>query len=341
MNEKVLGKTGLKVKTLGFGGIPIQRVSEKEAIRVIRHCYDLGINFFDTARCYTVSEERVGKAMEDKRDDIIIATKSLGRTKEELFNDLETSLRELRTDWIDLYQLHNISNKETWQQVNSSNGALEAMYTALDDGRIRHLGITSHNTSLLTEIVKEQIFETVQVPFNYLATLPSKELLHISQKMKVGTIIMKPFGGGTFSSADAALKFILGNEKIDVVIPGMMSTAEVVENVSIASGPYILNSKDLELIERDRIELGNQFCRTCDYCQPCPQEINISFTLNVDTILKRMGCSSRFKELYQEVKEKVATCTECGECEAKCPYHLPIRKLLPVKVNSIEKDLNI
>ena len=150
---------------------------------------------------------------------------------------------------------------------------------------------------------------------------------------------MKPIGGGAFNSASTALKYIFREENIDVVIPGMMSIYEVEENVKIASGPYDLSSEELEIIENDKAELGNKFCRTCDYCQPCPQEINISFALNLATILKRMGYSSIFEELYQDIKSKVSTCIDCGECEARCPYHLPIRKLLPVRIKSFEKNL--
>jgi len=177
LKERILGRTGLKVRPLGFGGIPIQRVTEDEAIQVIRRCYELGINYFDTARAYTVSEERIGKALEDVRDDVFIATKSGRRAKDEVLQELETSLTNLRTDWIDVYQLHNVSSKDEWEQVTSPGGALEALYQARDEGKIKHLGITSHNPTLLTEIVKENIFETILIPYNYLATLPAEELL--------------------------------------------------------------------------------------------------------------------------------------------------------------------
>ena len=341
LKEKILGKTGIKVRILGFGGIPIQRVSEREAINVIKHCHDLGINFFDTARNYTTSEERIGKALENIRDNVIIATKSLGRTQEDLNKDLETSLKDLRTDVIDIFQLHNVSTREAWEQITSQNGALRALYKAHDEGKVRHIGITSHNTSILTEIVKEQTFETVQIPFNYLSTLPSEELLKYCKKSNIGTIIMKPFGGGAFTSASTALKYILREENVDVVIPGMMSIDEVEENVKIASGSYALNSEELRIINRDKTELGDQFCRTCDYCQPCPQKIYISFGLNLTTALKRMGYSSRFDELYQDVKSKASTCIDCGECETRCPYHLPIRKLLPARIKSFEENLKV
>ncbi len=337
MRVKILGRTGLSVKVIGFGGIPIQRVTEEEAIKVVRRCYDLGINYFDTARVYTVSEERIGKALEDVRDQVCIATKSLFRQKNEVLEDLETSLKNLRTDWIDVYQLHNISSIEVWKKVIAPNGALEALYKARDKGKILHLGVTSHNPKFLTEIVKEDIFETIQIPFNYLTTLETEELLDLCHKMNVGTVIMKPLGGGALSNANVALKFILKNKNVDIVIPGMMNVSEVEENITIDSDPYTLCTEEMNLIENDRAELGSQFCRTCDYCQPCPQEINISFVLTSETFLKRVGWSPRFEKLFQEAKAKIPTCIECGDCESRCPYHLPIKRMLPMKIKSLDR----
>jgi predicted aldo/keto reductase-like oxidoreductase len=326
------------VKSLGFGGIPIQRVSEDKAIQVVRRCYELGINYFDTARAYTVSEERVGKALEGVRDDVFIATKSRRRTKDEVLQELETSLTNLRTDWIDVYQLHHVSSEEEWEQITSPGGALEALYQARDEGKIKHLGITSHDPTLLTDIVKEDIFETIMIPYNYLATIPSEELLPLCQKMNVGTVIMKPFGGGALSNIRTALKFVLSDENADVVIPGTMSVQEVEENVSVASDSYVLGPEERELIEKDKVELGNEYCRACNYCQPCPQGIPIPFVLRTETqFLKRMGWSPNLEKQLQKAIEVVPTCLKCGECESRCPYHLPITKLLPVKLASLVK----
>jgi len=338
LKERILGKTGLKVRTLGFGGIPIQKVTKDEAIQVVRRCYELGINYFDTARAYTVSEERVGKALEGVRDEVFIATKSRRRTKDEVLLELEISLTNLRTDWIDVYQLHNVSSEEEWEQVTSPGGALEALYQARDEGKIKHLGITSHNPTLLTEIVKEDIFETILIPYNYLATLPGEDLLPLCHKMNVGTVIMKPFGGGAFSNIKTALKFLLGDKNVDVVVPGMKSIQEVEENVSVASTSYVLGPEELEFIEKDRVELGSEYCRACNYCQPCQQGIPISFVLRTETqFLKRIGWSPNLEKQLQEAIEVVPTCLKCGECESRCPYHLPISELLPVKLASLVK----
>lgn len=329
MRETFLGRTGLRVKRLGFGGIPIQRVTEEEAIEVVRRCHELGIDYYDTARGYTVSEERIGKALEDVRDDVVLATKSGRRTSEELLDELDVSLRNLRTDWIDVYQLHNVSSMEAWEQVKGPGGALEALLQARDDGKIWHLGITSHDPAVLTEIVRESIFETVMIPYNYLTLKPEEALLPLCQEMNVGTISMKPFGGGVFSNANTALKFVLGEERVDIAIPGMMSVAEVEENVGVASGGLELSEAELELIEGDKEELGSQFCRACGYCQPCPQGIPITFLLRAEgQFLKRMGWRPGTEERFEDAIQRAEICLECGECEGRCPYHLPIRQLL-------------
>lgn len=340
LRETILGRTGLKVKILGFGGIPIQRVTEEEAIGVVRRCHELGINYYDTARGYTVSEERIGKALEDVREEVILATKSGRRTGEEMEEELETSLRNLRTDWIDVYQLHNVSSMDAWERIKAPGGALEALYKAQEEGRIRHLGITSHDPAVLADIVRDDIFETIMIPYNYLTLKPEEELLPLCHEMNVGTIIMKPFGGGAFSNANTALKFVLSREHVDIAIPGMMTVDEVEENLGVASDAHTISEGELELIERDRVELGSRFCRACNYCQPCPQEVPITFVLRAESqFLKRMGWRPGTDVRIAEAVEKAGSCIECGECEGRCPYHLPIRQLLPERAASLSRLL--
>ena len=330
LKEKILGKTGLKVRTLGFGGIPIQRISEKESIEVVRRCYELGMNYFDAARAYTVSEERIGKALEDVRDKVILATKSGKRTAEEVEKELETSLKNLRTDYIDVYQLHNVTYQEQWDQVRAYGGAMEALNKAKEEGKIKHISVTSHSPDLSIELVNSGLFETLLIPYNYLTPKPANELLPLCKKLNVGTIIMKPFGGGAFSNANTALKYVFNNPNTDLVIPGVLSLAEVEENWNVWNGDLTLTQEEIDLIERDKKELGNQFCRGCNYCQPCPQGINISFLLRAEKqTLRRMGWSDSRAESVTKAIEKGKTCLKCGECESRCPYELPIRELLP------------
>ena len=340
LKEIVLGRTGLKIKILGFGAIPIQLVSEEEAVKVVRHCYDLGINYFDTARGYTVSEERIGKALEKVRDDVFIATKTANRTKKGALEELETSLKNLRTDRIDVYQLHNISSKEEWDLARADDGALQALYEAYDQGKILHLGVTSHDPGLLTEIIKEDIFETAMIPYNYLATVPGDELLPLCRRKSVGTVIMKPFGGGAFSNIEIALKFLLSKDCVDVVIPGMMSLREVDDNFAVAEGTYDLTKDDLETIDKDREELGSDYCRGCNYCQPCQQGIPISFVLRAEQqFIKRVGWADWLQEQYLKAEETVPSCVVCRECEERCPYSLEISEMLPLKLASLRKTL--
>ncbi len=177
LKEIILGRTGLKVKTLGFGGIPIQRVTEKKTVEIVRHCYDLGMNYYDTARGYTVSEERIGKALEDVRVEVIYATKSGRRTAEGIWEELDISLKNLRTDYIDIYQLHNVTNQQQWEQVRALGGAMEAMNQAHEEGKIKHISVTSHNPDLSIELVKSGLFSTLMIPFNYLTPKPAENLV--------------------------------------------------------------------------------------------------------------------------------------------------------------------
>jgi predicted aldo/keto reductase-like oxidoreductase len=291
----------------------------------------LGINYYDTAIGYTVSEERIGKALKDVRENVVLATKTHAETREEVFKDLEASLMNLQTDHVDVYQLHGVSSIESWKRISGPGGALEAFYEAKDQRRIHHIGITGHNLDVLKQIVEEDIFETILVQLNYLAPEPLTELLPLCQKMNVGTIIMKPFAGGALSDASTALKFLLAKDDVDTVIPGMQSIEEVEKNVAVATGTYRLTSDEEKLIEKDLKELGGQFCRGCDYCQPCPEGIPISAVLRSESTVKRMGLNSRTRRQLEEGLEKANSCVQCGTCEKRCPYKLPIRELLGTK----------
>jgi predicted aldo/keto reductase-like oxidoreductase len=340
LKKRRLGKTGLQVTEIGFGGIPIQRVSEEEAIRVVKRCYELGINYYDTARGYTTSEERIGKALEGVRDKVFIATKSHSKTAKELRENLKTSLRNLKTDYLDLYQLHNVTD-DTWKTLNAAGGAYEEILKIKEEGIARHIGVTSHSPTFLTRIVGEgSPFETIMVGYNYIALEPSKALLPACKKMDVGTIIMKPFGGGAFTNARTALKFVLADKNADCTIPGMQNVAEVDENVEVCGGSLSLSKDDLDSIEMDRAALGDEFCAACDYCQPCPVGIPISFVLRTEmSTLRRMGWTEGTIKQTKEVAPKVAACLDCGACETRCPYQLPIRKLLPEKMDALLKRL--
>lgn len=337
MKEKTLGRTELLVKTLGFGGIPIQRVSEEEAIAVVRRCYELGLNYYDTARNYSNSEQRIGKALEDVRENVIYATKSHQKTANGIRKELAISLKNLRTDYIDIYQLHNVTTEEQWKQVREPGGAVEAVNEAKESGKIRHISVTSHNPDLAIKLVKSNLFSTLMIPYNYLALKPQEKLLPLCNKLNVGTIIMKPFGGGAFSNANTALKFVYNNPNVDIVIPGVPVIAELEENYRVWLSDLTISEEEKELIEKDRVELGKNYCRGCGYCQPCPQEISISFILRAEKqTLRRMGWSEGRVNSLKNAFAKAKTCIKCGECESRCPYELPIMELIPESVERLK-----
>lgn len=340
LKKKKLGKTGLRVTEMGFGGIPIQRISEEEAIQVVKRCYELGINYYDTARAYTTSEERIGKALEGIRENVYIATKSAAKTAKEIIENFEISLKNLRTDYIDIYQLHNVT-EEGWKIISAPGGALEAVLDLKNQGLVHHIGVTSHSPSFLTKIISEgSSFETIMVGYNYIATEPAEKLLPLCKENEIGTIIMKPFGGGAFSNAHTALKFVIADKNVDCTIPGMLSVAEVEENVKVCEGNLALSKEELDSIDLDRVVLGSEFCAACEYCQPCPAGIPISFVLRTElSTLRRMGWTEGIVKQTQETAPKVAACLDCGACETRCPYQLPIRALLPEKMDALLKRL--
>jgi predicted aldo/keto reductase-like oxidoreductase len=329
--EKIkLGKSELMVSQVGFGGIPIQRLSEAEAVRVVRHCLDRGVSYLDTAIGYSTSEERIGKAIAGRREGLILASKSPAKDRAGLLANLDVSLRRLGVDYIDLYQLHNVS-PEDYDRVVAPGGALEGAQEALRAGKIRHIGITSHSLESAKKGVASGLFETVMFPFNFVAREPGEELYPLAVEQDMGFIVMKPLGGGMLSSGRLAFKYLAQFPRA-VAIPGIEKPAEMDEILGVLKEPPGLSSSDLAEIERIRGELGSRFCRRCDYCQPCPQGIGISTLMGAQSAVKRMPVA-RFLELCKDAAEKAADCEDCGECEARCPYGLPIRQMMDEAVS--------
>jgi predicted aldo/keto reductase-like oxidoreductase len=334
-----LGKTGLEVSRIGFGGIPIQRLSEDEAIRVVQHCLDLGITFLDTANAYTTSEERIGKAIAGRREQVVIATKTGARDSTTALEHLDLSLKHLNVDAIDLWQFHNVSTVEAYEQVLGPNGAMEAAQRALRAGKIRHIGITSHSLDIASKAVASRHFETIQFPFNFVTNEPAAELVPLAQKHDVGFIAMKPMAGGMLDDANLAIKYLLQFENV-VPDPGIAKCEEIEEIVSIVSGSWKLKPQEQREIERFRAEVGTRFCRRCEYCQPCPQGVNISLIMNLQSFLKRFPVESFAEGWIAEGVESAKNCAECGECEEKCPYHLPIREMLVENIQYFESVMS-
>ncbi len=322
---RLLGKTSMKVKRVGFGGIPIQRITQEEVYNVINELENQGISFIDTARGYTVSEEYIGNAIKGKRDKFFIATKSMSRDYESMKADIQKSLECLKTDYIDLYQLHNVKIEE-YENILKEGMAYQALLEAKEQGIIKHIGITSHSLETIEKAVDTDKFETVQFPYNIVET-QADEAFRKANKRGIGVIIMKPLAGGAIDDATLAIKYILSKDYIDIVIPGMENSEQVIEN-SLVLENLELTSEDEEKIKLIKNTLGKRFCRRCEYCLPCPKGINIPMNFLIEGYYSRYNLKEWAKERYSTLKGKAKDCVECGICENRCPYDLPIREML-------------
>jgi len=336
--EKVrLGKTGMMVTKIGFGGIPIQRVSEEEAIVVVKRCLALGINFIDTAHAYTTSEERIGKAIAGRREDLILATKSPARDREGLEKHLKQSLERLAVDYIDLYQFHQVGDFKTLETIMDPSGPMAVMQEAKKAGLIKHIGVTSHSLDVAKEAVKLDVFETIMFPFNFITCEAADELLPLAKKHDVGFIGMKPLAGGMLDNVTIAFKYLLQFPEV-VPIPGVSEVREIDEIIQVLDGPWEMTGAEQLEIHRLREELGTRFCRRCDYCLPCNEEIPISTVMTSSSFLKRMPREWFFTGVFAKVFERAANCTECGDCEERCPYQLPIREMMAEQIQWFEEE---
>jgi predicted aldo/keto reductase-like oxidoreductase len=326
--EKIrFGKTEMMVSRIGFGGIPIQRVSEEEAVAIVKHCLDLGINFIDTAQAYTTSEERIGKAIKGyRREDIYITTKSHAHDGKGVRKALEESLKKLDTDYVDLYQFHDIHSDEAMAEILGPGGAYEELERCKSEGLIHHIGATAHKMDMAIKLVKCEKFVTMQFPFNYITDEAKNELIPLCREYDQGFLVMKPFSGGVLPNAKLAFKFLLQYPDI-LPIPGVQSIAEIDEIVAISQDSK-LTEEEIAAIASAKEELGKQFCRRCDYCQPCPVKINISDVMYANTIWKRMPLKKVFTTRFGEQLELASSCKNCGICEKRCPFELPIREIM-------------
>jgi len=326
MKYRVLGKTGLKISQMGFGGIPIQRIDAEGTKELINKLIEADVNYIDTARGYTVSEEYLGFALEGVRDKFILATKSMARTKEGMAADVDLSLQKLRTSYIDLYQIHNPSLADL-QRVQEPDGALAALFEAREAGKIGHIGVTLHSLEAFETAVELDWVETVMFPYNIVET-QGEELIKKCAEKGIGFIVMKPLAGGAIDNATLAMRFVCANENVSVVIPGMATVDELAENVKAASFAEPLSEAEYAEIEKIRKDLGTQFCRRCNYCAPCSVGINISGVFLFEGYYSRYNLKDWAVARYTAMPKTASDCIGCGECEARCPYNLPIRDML-------------
>ena len=326
MEYRVLGKTGLKVSRIGFGGIPIQRIDAEGTKKLIHYLHDAGVNYIDTARSYTVSEEYLGYALEGIRQDFILATKSPASTKEGMAEDIETSLKNLRTDYIDLYQIHNPS-AEKLEKILAPGGALEALQEAKAAGKIGHIGITLHPVELFKTAVDLEWAETIMFPYNLVET-QAEDLIRICAQKNIGFIDMKPLAGGAIDDATLALRYIAANPDVTVVIPGMATIEEAKQNISAVNDHSPLTEEENAKIQEIRESLGTQFCRRCNYCAPCSAGISIYVQFLLEGYYTRYNLKDWARARYDAQEKNASDCIGCGVCESRCPYNLPIREMM-------------
>lgn len=324
MAKVTLGKTGITVEKNAFGALPIQRISKEEAVKLLRKAYDGGVTFFDTARWYTDSEEKVGEAFAGMREKVYIATKTGATTAEEFWKDLETSLNNLRTDHIDLYQFHNPA---FCPKPGDGSGLYEAMLEAKEKGMIRHIGITNHRLTVAKEAIESGLYETLQFPFCYLATEKDLELVKACKEADMGFIAMKALSGGLITNSAAAYAYLA---QFDNVLPiwGVQRERELDEFLSYIENPPVMTEEIKALIEKDRSELLGEFCRGCGYCMPCPVDIEINNSARMSLMLRRAPSEAWLTPAWQEKMKRIENCLHCGKCKSKCPYGLDTPALL-------------
>ncbi len=335
MHTVTLGRTGITVNKNGFGALPIQRISLEDAGKLLRRAFDAGITYFDTARWYTDSEEKMGQAFEGMREKVYIATKTGAASVEDFWKDLETSLHNLKTDYIDVYQFHN---PPVCPKPGDGSGLYEAALEAKAQGKIRHIGITNHRLAVAQEAVASGLYETLQFPFCYLSGEQELDLVEKCRQADMGFIAMKALSGGLITNSAAAYAFEAQYENV-LPIWGVQRESELDEFISYIKNPPEMTKEIKELIARDREQLSGEFCRGCGYCMPCPAGIEIHTCARMSLLIRRSPSRAQLTEQAQEMMKKIEGCLHCNKCRGKCPYELDTPALLERNYEDYKKIL--
>ena len=335
MEMVTLGKTGITVNKNGFGALPIQRVSIDDAVALARRAYEAGMTFFDTARFYTDSEEKLGEAFDGMREKVCIATKTAAQNAEDFWKDLEVSLHNLRTDYIDIYQFHNPS---FCPQPGGEDGLYDAALKAKEQGKIRHISITNHRLTVAHQAIDSGLYETLQFPFSYLAGEQEMELVQKCREKNMGFIAMKGMAGGLIQDGITAAAWMDTQEGV-VPIWGVQRESELDQFLRCIREGAELTKERLETIEKDREELCGEFCRGCGYCMPCPAGIEINQCARMSLMLRRAPAAAWLTESWQQKMHQIENCLHCGHCMSKCPYGLNTPELLQANYEDYWKVL--
>jgi predicted aldo/keto reductase-like oxidoreductase len=325
MQKVRLGRTGLYITKIGFGGIPIQRLTDdREAISLVTAAVEMGINWFDTATGYSTSEGRIGEGIKPfKRESLYIFTKSPAKTPDTLKANIELSLKRLQTDYIDVFQFHGIK-VDSWKEI-LANGSMDMLLAMRQQGIIRHIAASSHNEQAMLEVLDHPAIEAAQYQFNFIMYEEVAAILAKCKAKDAGFIAMKPFGGGVFPSAGPCIRFLMQYPNV-VADPGFESEEQVREVIDLVEKGDVMTPDDIEQIRLVRNELGKRFCRRCGYCGPCPHGVATVNLMIIESIIKRMPPAQVISAARKKDVLDASKCTECGICETKCPFELPIRK---------------
>ena len=336
MSQVTLGTTNITVNKNGFGALPVQRVSVEDAGRLLKKAFDNGITFFDTARAYTDSEEKIGRALNSVRDQIYIATKTAAKTAEGFWKDLETSLSLLKTDYIDIYQFHNPA---FCPKPGDGTGLYEAITEAKAQGKVRHIGITNHRLAVAQEAIDSGLYEVLQFPFCYLASEKDLAIVRQCKEKNMGFIAMKALSGGIITNSAAAYAYL---DQFDHVLPiwGVQRERELNEFIGYVDNPPVMTEEIKAIIDRDRKELSGNFCRGCGYCMPCPAGIEINNCARMSLMIRRAPVAAQLTPESQEKMKKIEECLHCGQCSRKCPYNLDTPRLLEDNYKDYMEILN-
>ena len=336
MVNVTLGSTGITVNKNGFGALPIQRISSEDAVYLLQKAYNAGMTYFDTARDYSDSEEKMGIAFEGIRDRIFIATKTHETTPDGIKKDIEISLSKLKTDYIDVYQLHNPS---FCPKPGDGSGAYETLLELKAQGKIRHIGITNHRLHVATEAVESGLYETLQFPFSYVSGEHELKLVEMCRRQNMGFVAMKGLSGGLLSDYRACYAF---EAQFDNVLPiwGIQREKELDQWISCITDPPKMTDEIKAVIEKDRLELCGDFCRSCGYCMPCTAGIEISNCARMSQLIRRSPSAGYLTPEWQRKMLKIKECINCGKCKTKCPYGLDIPALLKKNLEDYEKILS-
>jgi predicted aldo/keto reductase-like oxidoreductase len=326
--EKVrLGRTNLTVTRLGWGGIPIQRVSEDEAVAIVKAVVEMGTDLLDTARGYTTSERRIGLALKQTGKRVVLSTKSQQRTAA-IYDDVQKSVKDLQVEKIDIYNCHGVSTLADYEKVMAPGGAYEGLKRAQKEGLVDYIGLTSHSLDTLEKVLTDDHFDVIMTCYSFLEPEAETRIFPLAKAKDVGVLTMKPFSGGVIEDAGPALRYVFSAPDI-VPIPGSETMEKVRENWNVfASDSRALTESDKARIEAVKAEYSKAFCRRCDYCQPCTQSIPIQMVMGLKSLVKRFGPQAKESEWIKGFVAKARECTECGACLPRCPYELPIPDLM-------------